>query len=496
MPLNTFNMLNQNSAMCGLYRATVVETYGKQAKVFIPTLNSVYETKSEETEENFYDNRQDLSPASWCMPYKEGDQFQKGDAVWVAFEASYGSNPVIMGYFGKSLKSVGGSIGVGGGNILAQPGDYYIGDLLVKKNIMFQKSETNTGEYAVLHTSCCPGVSPEEIAKIVQNQDLSIHGVIGTDYVLQCAEWGVRCGHVGSPGNSKSVGLEQCESGKIKWNGNATSASWNSSDDTEIKAFHEKLYNNAVLMYAYLATQLNISADKVISHNEVGKTFGGTDHGDPEELWRSFQSKWNDNKWTMDAFRQAVSKQMQNMPQVRQAGDNSSGITVSTNYSKYIFVGDSRTVGMREATNSGDTYICEGGMGYSWMNKHTDEIINAITQNSGVYILMGVNDGCSTESGAGVVGQYINWFNKYTPEFVKKGATVIFVSVNPVDEGAPYGVTNELIEKFNNDIKSQLPSNVQYLDTYNQIKSTYKTIDKVHYDTETYKHIYSLLTGK
>lgn len=188
----------------------------------------------------------------------------------------------------------------------------YDANVNIRRNIMFSGNGKNSLQYIVLHTSCGPGATAQGIADAVKNQGLSVHGVIDDEGVLQTAEWDVKCAHCGN-GNSVSIGLEQTEHKAIHWNSNATTATWSDSDNAAIKAYHDKLYANAVALFAYLGKKYNIPSSNMISHKEIAQKFGGSDHADPEELWDLFRSRFGDSKWTMDAFRANVKKAMDSM---------------------------------------------------------------------------------------------------------------------------------------------------------------------------------------
>lgn len=179
----------------------------------------------------------------------------------------------------------------------------------VRKNIIFHPSGKNTMKHIVLHTSCAPGLSAERIARVVQNQGLSVHGVIDDVGVMQTAEFDALCRHCGN-GNQYSFGFEQTEHKAIKWNKNATKCTWDDKDQSAIKSYHDKLYANAVALFASLCKKYHISPNDILSHKEIAKKYGGSDHGDPEELWDVFRTKFGDNKWTMNAFRNNVRKAM------------------------------------------------------------------------------------------------------------------------------------------------------------------------------------------
>ncbi len=92
---------------------------------------------------------------------------------------------------------------------------------------------------------------------------------------------------------------------------------------------------------------------------------------------------------------------------------------------------------------------------------------------------------------------YVTYINQKANEWTKKGAKVYFVSVNPVDEVKEkqngYSVKNSEIEKFNATLKNGLNANVNYIDTYNLIKSNFKTTDGLHYTQGTSNLIYKTI---
>ena len=188
----------------------------------------------------------------------------------------------------------------------------YSANVTIDKNIMFSGHGSNTMEYIVLHTSCAPGSSCENICKFVKSKGCGVHGCIDDKRVLQTGNYKDLLYHCGG-GNKYSFGFEQTESKYIKWNSNATVPSWDSSHNKDVKEYHDKVYANAVALFAYLGKKYNIDPSHMISHKEVSKKWGGTDHADPEELWDHFKTRFNDNKWTMDSFRANVRKAMDSM---------------------------------------------------------------------------------------------------------------------------------------------------------------------------------------
>lgn len=161
--------------------------------------------------------------------------------------------------------------------------------------------------------------------------------------------------------------------------------------------------------------------------------------------------------------------------------------------SKIIFIGDSRTVGMKNAVGSNDhIWSCEVGKGLSWMKSTgVPNIEQQINQDTAIVILMGVND-CADP---GIASIYATYINKEVKEWTKSGAEVYYVSVNPVDESKYEGpITNSDIDDFNSTLKSILDKSISWIDTNSAIKNSFKTSDGLHYDDDTYKNIYNIIT--
>lgn len=164
---------------------------------------------------------------------------------------------------------------------------------------------------------------------------------------------------------------------------------------------------------------------------------------------------------------------------------------------KLIFVGDSRTVGMRSAVgDDGNIWSCDTGKGFNWMKDvGVPAIESNIDSTTAVVILVGVNDFI------GQAKRYSAYLNTKAAEWKAKGATVYYVSVNPVSKsGYTYSpgrqMTNAMIQEFNNEVRSSLSSDIAYLDTYSAIIDTFNSPDGLHYDAATYKQIYQIITSQ
>ena len=97
-----------------------------------------------------------------------------------------------------------------------------------------------------------------------------------------------------------------------------------------------------------------------------------------------------------------------------------------------VIVGDSRCVGMREATGGGGvSWICENSKEYEWFKGTAIPQLDAIVgRGTKVVICMGVNDTDHAYS-------YAPLINQKAAEWAARGARTYFVSVNPVGDN-PY----------------------------------------------------------
>ena len=162
---------------------------------------------------------------------------------------------------------------------------------------------------------------------------------------------------------------------------------------------------------------------------------------------------------------------------------------------KKVFIGDSRTVGMKAALSNDEVskseWACKVSMGLKWMRETGyPSVQSSITNGSNVIILMGVNDLYN-------VNNYADWINNKANELKTIGAKVYFVSVNPVDDSRAvangYTERDSNVVNFNNTIKSKFNSNVIYIDTYNKIINSFYASDGIHYDNATYRNIYQAI---
>ena len=183
-------------------------------------------------------------------------------------------------------------------------------------------------------------------------------------------------------------------------------------------------------------------------------------------------------------------------------------------YSKVIFVGDSRTVGMEATLNrqvsssvtNNVSFVASAGQGLSWFKsegyqKLLDEI-NSAEGSSPVAVVfnLGVNDMAN-------VSNYISYMTSISSTLKNKNCKLFYMSVNPlnstmISKAGKGSRTETQVREFNSKIRSGLSANYKFIDTYNVLmKKGYGTNasyvgedrdsdDGLHYTTKTYKRIY------
>lgn len=172
-----------------------------------------------------------------------------------------------------------------------------------------------------------------------------------------------------------------------------------------------------------------------------------------------------------------------------------------TSFANNIFIGDSRTVGIYDAlhgtsttnkTNvcvadlNGTVWSCKVSMGLKWMKSTgVPQIENLITEDSNVFILMGVND---VDNPNGALN-YLEYINAKAIEWTAKGAKVYYVGIMPIKRDDKYA-TNAQIIAWNEIMKAGL-QNVEYIDMSGL---QYNFSDTYHFKHNTSLEIYNYLT--
>ena len=165
---------------------------------------------------------------------------------------------------------------------------------------------------------------------------------------------------------------------------------------------------------------------------------------------------------------------------------------------KYVYVGDSRTKGLKAALEKygritgKETFICEIGEGYDFLMANMANIRSVCDSSTVLIIGLGIND-----------MKYR--YNEYIAAINNMAATmdcqIYFMLVNPVNEaeeaaGGKFHITNADIDTFNARMLSGLGPSVHIIDTNSYLKNVivnYTTMDGLHYTDETYIIVYDYM---
>lgn len=172
---------------------------------------------------------------------------------------------------------------------------------------------------------------------------------------------------------------------------------------------------------------------------------------------------------------------------------NASGLkTVKVFQGDYIFVGDSRMVGMYNTVAPANTlFLAKVSSGYTWLNATAGvKLKYYLDANPKVKVVLahGVND-------LGNISLYLAYYRELISLY--PDTEFYMLSVNPVDDqylkkNNPVSyqwVNNAAIRKFNKKLKSAFSK--RYIDTYTYLtKKGFGTADGIHYTAATYQKIY------
>lgn len=176
-------------------------------------------------------------------------------------------------------------------------------EAFVTQNQMYRSPTKIPVRKLVLHSVGCPQPNAAVFARQWQTARYFAHAVLQADgTVYQTMPWDYLCYHVGVA-NAYSIGIEMTEPDCIRYIGGATFVC---SDWARAIAQVTGTYNTAVELFAWLCTQFGLDPNKdIISHAEASAMGIGTDHVDPEHLWRQLGMGY-----TMDGFRRDVYNKM------------------------------------------------------------------------------------------------------------------------------------------------------------------------------------------
>ena len=184
---------------------------------------------------------------------------------------------------------------------------------------------------------------------------------------------------------------------------------------------------------------------------------------------------------------------------VNGAAATSSGTTrqLSGNFTNYLFVGDSRVVGMSSGnTNPNCTFVAEVGQGLNWLKTKSNiesqiqNVSKNATGDTAVVFWMGVND-CSFVSGQ----SYANYFNELQKKY--PDVQICVASVGAVDDNLSTNVKNSDIVRFNNELEDNLVQTIKWVDVYDYTVSANCANSGdpygVHYTNASYEQIVQLM---
>lgn len=132
----------------------------------------------------------------------------------------------------------------------------------------------------------------------------SVHGFIEPGKYIETAQTRAgknlakRCYHVGGDWNYSRIGIEMCEPSTIKYVGGST---WVDLDPVNTKKYITEVTATAAKVFADLCRFHGISVSMISTHSEAHKLGHGSNHGDPEHLWKAID-------YNIAKFRQDVQK--------------------------------------------------------------------------------------------------------------------------------------------------------------------------------------------
>ena len=154
--------------------------------------------------------------------------------------------------------------------------------------------------------------------------------------------------------------------------------------------------------------------------------------------------------------------------------------TDDLDFSDFVFIGDSRTVGMSSYVNT--DIIADVGVGYYFLVEHYDEILEL--QDKNIVFNLGVND-------LSHVQDYIEFYLGLPEQFCFDNHIYV-VSVNPTS--GEFASMNGNIDYFNVQLSDNLPSTIKWIDTCSFLREAgFGSPDGLHYDAITYETIANLI---
>ena len=150
-------------------------------------------------------------------------------------------------------------------------------------------------------------------------------------------------------------------------------------------------------------------------------------------------------------------------------------------YDTFLFVGDSRFVAMSQYADDMDTFVCQTGESFYYLKSHYDDLLSYESGNCAIVIGLGVNNLTQADD-------YVDFLNNNHFK-----SDTYLLTVNPVESGKEYNISDEAIRKFNERITEGAEA-YTVIDTYDKlVQHGYSTQDGVHYYDSTTKYLYGLI---
>lgn len=163
------------------------------------------------------------------------------------------------------------------------------------------------------------------------------------------------------------------------------------------------------------------------------------------------------------------------------AGYSSYSATSAT-YGEWLFLGDSRTVGMAAAVGNLNT-IARESTGYRWLSNRISEI-KSTYHNTNLVFWFGVNDLVN-------IDKYIAAYNDFYTSM--PDCKIMVATVGPTR--GSYAHLMPDIQDFNAKLKTDLNPGITIVDVFSRMLSgTYTSSDGLHYNDKTYRMVYKYIT--
>lgn len=153
-------------------------------------------------------------------------------------------------------------------------------------NRRYRAAEPLAPQGVVLHSIGTPQPRAQVLRDYWQRDASAyvVHYVLDDTEILHCMPDSYKCWHVGSPGNSRYLGIEMCEPAGIVY---TSGADFTVRDLAGAQAYAAACWKQAVWLLARLCREYGWNpADAIWTHRELTqRKLSNTDHADPEHLW-------------------------------------------------------------------------------------------------------------------------------------------------------------------------------------------------------------------